>query len=120
MAEITPTKQKIDRRTIIFTWSGMNGGDTGLPVDVPGFADKSIQAEGTFNSLTLTIQGTNDDSNYETLNDPNGNALTMTAGRIEQVLENIWKIRPSVSAGSGASIDVSMIMSTRGEDRSQI
>lgn len=120
MAEISYTKTYLDRQTVRITWPDLNGGDTGVPYIVSGYPDKSIQANGTFNSLTLSIKGTNDDSNYDTLNDPSQNALTFTSAKTEQVLENTYKIMPSVSAGSGAAIDIIMTASTRGVDRALI
>ena len=78
--------------------------------DTLDFADISVQVAGTFGAGgTLLIEGSNqgpaatDISAYATLNDPQGNALSITAAKIEQVLEMPRWIRPRVSAGDGTT-----------------
>jgi len=59
---------------------------------------------------TITIEGSNDGgTTFNTLNDPQGNPLTFTADKSEQLLENPEQIRPRASGG-GASMDVSVRM----------
>lgn len=84
----------------------------GAPQSAHRFADKSIQVTGTFGAGgTLLIQGSNDGgATWATLADPNGNALSITAAKIETILENVQLIRPFVSAGDGTTdLDVTMV-----------
>lgn len=61
--------------------------------------DKSVQFEGTVTSAA--ILGSNDGTNFEILNDPQGNALTaVNAAKIEQLLENTWLIKPTITTGT--------------------
>jgi hypothetical protein len=49
---------------------------------------------------------------YCQLNDPQGNPLSFSLEKIEQVLENATNIRPRVSAGDETtSLDVYLLMS---------
>lgn len=90
-------------KTVIYTWVLANG-DTGNPIEMPSFADRSIQVVGTFGAGgNLRIQGSNDGTNYATLTDPQGNDLNITAAKIEQVTEVVRWIRPNVTAGDGTT-----------------
>lgn len=96
---------------ILYTWSGLLNGDTGQPVEVPGHADKTVQIEGTFGAGgTCVIQGSNDGTNYQSLTDPQGNAISKTAASIEMVAEHTRYIRPNITAGDGTtSLTVSLM-----------
>jgi len=90
--------------------------DTGDPLEMAGSTVRSIQVTGTFGSGgTLVIRGSNDGTNYVTLNDAEGNALSLTAAGIESVQEITRFIRPEVTAGDGTTdLDVTMILVRRG------
>ncbi len=94
------------------TWEGLLNGDDGSPVQWSDFADRSIQVIGTFGAGgNLRIEGSNDGTNYATLNDPQGNALDFTSAKIEQALECTRYMRPRVTAGDGTTdIDVILFM----------
>ena len=91
-------------RAQLITWSGLLNGDDGGPVDWVDFADRCVQVTGTFGTGgSLTIQGSNDGVVWSTLADPQGNALTVTSAKIEQVLELPRYVRPIVTAGDGST-----------------
>jgi hypothetical protein len=69
----------------------------------PWGADKSVQVAGTFGGATIVIQGSNDGTNYHTLTDPQGNAVSFTVAGIEAITENTRYIRPSLSGGDGTT-----------------
>ena len=98
----------------LFKWLAMAAGDTGQPISCGAYPDKTVHVLGTFGG-TVTIQGTLDPAagTYATLNDPQGNALTYTAEKIENVLEHVYLIRPSVGAGAGP-VDVWLLCATGG------
>lgn len=111
MAERSYTLPAKGDRWKIVKWTGLTGGDTGQAYELSKFTNASIHVKGTFNSQTLTIQGENDPdgtATWATLNDAQGNALSFTVEKIERLLENVHKIRPSVSAGTGVSLEVYM------------
>lgn len=91
----------------LFTWEAMGDADNGSAALTAGFPDKTVSVTGTFDSATVILQGSNDNSNWFTLNDVYGNALSFTAAAMAVVSENPKYIRPNTSGGSGsADIDV--------------
>lgn len=116
MATITATVSRVTdagvSKVYSAQWLAMGNADTGSSVAMAGARDRSIQVQGTFGSATVTIQGSNDGSNWQTLTDPQGNALTWTsANRLEQILELTRYIRPTTSGGTGTIIDVTLLLS---------
>lgn len=98
----------------IVTWT-LSDGQDGTPFVSPVFADKAAHIYGTFGSGgTIKIQGSNDTlgSDYEVLNDPNGNPMTFTSAGIRQVLENTYFVRPIVTGGSGVTVTVKIQFAT--------
>ena len=73
------------------------------------YPDKTVHVTGTFGTATVTIQGSNDGTNFTNLVDPQGNALSFTATGIEQILENPEYIRVNRTSGDGTT-DVSVRM----------
>lgn len=95
-------------------WEGLATGDVGDAASLPFASDKSIHVVGTFaGGTTVTLQGSNDaeptPSVWSTLNDAQGNPLTFTSARIEQLVENPKFIRPSVAGGAADDVDVNLI-----------
>lgn len=86
----------------VVTWASLAKGDTGTPYKNPGWADRSVQIDGTFDSATCTFEGSNDGSTWFTLADPQGNAISKTAAALEALLELTLYVRPAV-AGSGGT-----------------
>ena len=99
----------------IVIWTPLANGDQGTAFENPGQADRSIQISGTFGvGGSITIQGSNDGSNWVALTDPQGNAITKTAAAIEQVSEVTRYIRPSVTAGDGTTALTVTMLARRG------
>ncbi len=109
MATITYTKTVISPGPVLITWAAIGDGDTGAPVELLEFVDRAVQVEGSFAGGTCEIQGSIDGVNWRTLTDPQGNTLTITAGRIEQITELVRYLRPAVT-GAGAAIEVHLLM----------
>ncbi len=88
-------------------WTPLTTTNTdGLPFDTLDFADISVQVLGTFGAGgTVAIEGCNQatPATWATLNDPQGNALTVTGAKIEQILEMPRWIRPNVTGGDGTT-----------------
>ena len=116
MSTVAYTVENLIGGVKIVTWSPLTSSNVdGTPFVCPMFSDKSVQVYGTFGGATVTVQGSNDSSSptYATLADPQGNALTVTLAKIEQVLENTYSVRPLLSGGDGTtSITVKMMAST--------
>jgi hypothetical protein len=52
---------------------------------------------------TVVIEGSIDGTNYVTLTDPQGNAISKTAAAIEEISEIVKFIRPRVTTGDGTT-----------------
>lgn len=90
----------------VLSWSGLLNTDDGNPVELPNYADRSIQVTGTFGAGgTVAIEGSIDGTNYVVLTDPQGNDLNITSSskRIEAIAEMTRYIRPRVTAGDGTT-----------------
>ena len=92
-------------------WPGMLNGDDGEPVKLAGASDRSVQVEGVFSGASVTVQGSLDSANFETLTDPQGNGLVFTAAKIEAITEATVLARPVVAGGDGSTaVDVAMLL----------
>jgi len=111
MAERAYTEKELGGGVKLVTWTGLTKttDDTGAWYRNigPRFGDKSVHVFGTFGTGgTVAIQGSNEAENITSnpiLNDAQGNALSVSTGKIEQILENPAHIRPAVSAGDGTT-----------------
>jgi hypothetical protein len=94
----------------------LSAGDTGAPYVCPHYADKTVQASGTFGG-TVTLQGSNEiaavPTAWSTLHDPSQNDLAYTAAGMDAILENPYQIRPSLSAGGPVTVRVVMTTAAR-------
>ena len=94
----------------INTWATMANGDTGKPVQLPGYGDKSIQVTGTFGSGgSCTLEGSNDGTNYFALTNPTGTTIAVTAAGLVAVTEACLWVRPHVTAGDGTTALVAVV-----------
>lgn len=92
------------RNGAVFQWTGLLNGDSGNPLEHADFGDRCVQITGTFGAGgTIVIEGSNDGTNYVTLTDPQGNAISKTAAAIEAISENTRYVRPRVTAGDGST-----------------
>jgi hypothetical protein len=86
------------------TSTPLANGDTGTPVLLPAYADKSIQVTGTFGaSGSATLEGSNDGVNYFALTTPSGSTVAITAAGGAAITESTEWVRPHVTAGDGTT-----------------
>lgn len=103
-ATITNLKTLDKAFTAVWTFTSNETGDTAeLPI-----GDRSVQMVGTWNSATVSLQGSNDGTNWASLTDPLGNALALTADGLKQVSEITRYIRAKVTSGSVTSVTVTV------------
>lgn len=106
-------------------WASLVNLDNGDAFLAPDFPDKSVVVRGTFSGATVTLVGANVEGTppaaaWQTLNDPQGNALTFTSARIEQLLENPYQIRPQVTGGDGTTALLVEILAGTGRQRARL
>ena len=99
------------------TWTGLLNGDVGSPAELAAYSDQSVQLVGTLGTGgKCVIQGSNDGTNWATLNDPQGNILELTALKIEAIAELVRYVRPNITAGDGTT-NLSVIMLAKRANR---
>lgn len=101
--------QRLGNNVAIYTWTGLATGDTGGPLNGPGFTDASYQIGGTFGGATVVIEGSNDGITYFTLVDPFNVALSFTSAAFAQILPIALWIRPRVSGGAAVAINITAV-----------
>lgn len=95
-------------------WETVTCGDTGSAYEVPDWATSlTVQVLGTWgddaspiDASTLTMQGSNDGTNWATLHADDGNDIALTAAGMEIIAELPRYIRPSHDKASGGDVDV--------------
>lgn len=89
----------------LYSWTPLTTTNSdGAPCYYTGSGDRTVQVTGTFGSGgTVVIEGTLDGTNFATLKDAGGTALSITAAGVRSVLENVLAIRPRVTAGDGTT-----------------
>jgi len=90
--------------TVQIIWSGLLQGDNGDGIQYSHYLNKTFQVFGTFGGATISIQGSNDGTNWAPLNDATGTALTLTASKLIRRTDDIplW-VRPVVNGGDGTT-----------------
>lgn len=96
---------------LIYVWTGLLNGDYGEAISVPALADRSVQMLGALGTGgAISMYGSNKvnpdlttDTDWGVLNDPQANALVLTALKFESIQEpSVW-LRPKVTAGNGST-----------------
>jgi len=116
MAIRQPTFTKIegDDSAILVQWTGLLQGDTGAPVQLVKYADRSVQVTGTFGAGgSVLIEGSNTSVDFATLNRLQGTPLSISSAGISQILENTVQLRPNVSGGDATTnLSVAVLIRT--------
>lgn len=88
-------------------WEGITEADEGNSVSIPRPADLAVQTIGDFTSSgAVTLQGSNDGTNWGTLKDVAGNDIVMDAAtKVFQLRAHPRYIRPKATAGSSVDMD---------------
>lgn len=96
--------QGVDAIDLVY-WTPMANGDLGSPYQYNDVAfEKMIQVDGTFGSGgTLVFEGSIDGTNWTTLKDNTGTALSVTTLFIRNVFDAPLYFRPRVSGGDGTT-----------------
>lgn len=111
MATINPTITRYSDSVAVLTWTPVTNADTcaQVPTDMIDFADRTVQAFGTFGGASINIQGSSDDVNYANCSDPQGVAIALaSAAAIKTITEVPLFMRPAISGGAGSSLTVVM------------
>lgn len=94
----------------VASWATLTEADTGSDVSLVNYPGKTLQVVGTFGgAAAITIEGSNDGTNYATLHDAGGNLLVITDNKIYSISESPFYTRPRATAGTGASLSVTIV-----------
>ena len=113
MATIIPTTVEEQVRAAAYRWTDYSTADTSTPIKVQnmqGLAG-SVQVTGTFGSATITLQASNDGTNYVTLKDSaGGTAISFTAAGMAEFSTAALFIKPTSSGGTADNVTVTVIL----------
>ena len=90
---------------VLITWA-LADADTGTAFPIPYAAEITVQVSGTFGSATAVLQGSNDGTNWATLNAWIGTNTSFTAAGIRKAVENPGYIRAVTTGGTASTISV--------------
>lgn len=108
MAVRSAVRRDLENNTTTITWEGITEADSGTPVIIPELEDKTVQTIGDFDAAgAITLQGSNDGTNWFSLTDEGTTAIVMTAATAgHRIYENPLYIRPLATAGTAVDMDV--------------
>lgn len=105
-----PVEQNVSYNdTLNAKWT-VNAGDDGAPITSVG-PKTSVQVVGALSGSTVAIQGSNDGTNWITLNDEAtpASACSFTSAGFKGVLQFAKYIKPVVTGGTATGLVVSLI-----------
>ncbi len=110
MASVAAAVERVkEGEAMLYTWAITSTNTEGLSIDAHEYGDRSVQFAGSFDGASVSLQGSNDGTNWATLTDPQGNALTKSASALETVMEVPRYTKVTSSGGGGSqSITVSL------------
>jgi len=100
------------------TWETLAASGTpGAPFEAPNYPDKTVTVNGTFDGVTVTLEGSNalpTASQWHTLHDQSDNNLDFAAAGASVIVENPIYIRPNfTTATAGHTTDLDVIIVCR-------
>lgn len=116
MATIDVTVETKDVGYVEAIWPAMANGDDGEATSkLTRYADKTVQAVGTFGAGgNAQLQGSNDGSNWVALKDFEGSLINITAvNQLYLVAESPKFVRPVITAGDGTTSITFIIVAAR-------
>ena len=99
-------------RSHLLKWTEVTDGDTCNPFKIDGqdAALGSIQVTGAFGGATVTLQASIDGTNYVTVNDVSGDAVSFTAAGLAEFSVTALHIKPVITGGSESDVDISVLL----------
>ena len=103
-----------DGSSRLLAWTGGATADgAATAVELPEWADNCVQIIGTIGGATIVIEGSNDGTNFDTLNNAQGSPLSFTGitpTPVKQIVERPRYIRPKITGGAASGIGVYLLM----------
>lgn len=110
MAVITPVRSSPAHNVEQILWETLTNSDTATPIRPAGLATMagSVQFTGTIGT-SVTLECSNDGTNYVTMKDTQGNDISATAAGIYEFATAALYIRPGQPTGT-SDVDVTIIL----------
>lgn len=110
MAAPTTTDINGDRSVMLFTWTLTTADHTGDPVAWADWADRSVQITSVaWGGAVAVLEGANV-ATYLSITDPQGNAISTNADKLEACTEVTRFVRPRLSTtGTAATVTVTLL-----------
>jgi len=90
-------------------WEQINQDDTGAAVVIGApIRHGTISFQGTWDSMTQTLEGTLDGSLWVPLRDTGGAVIAATADTSHEFRTNVLQVRIAVSGGTTSDVDVNI------------
>ena len=112
MATISVTESQPSQNIVKLAWMNIATGDT-----ITSFSPSwkypvagCVQFTGTFGGAQVTLEGSNDGTNYVTLKDLTGSNIQATSAGLVEFTTSALHIRPKVTGGTGDSVNVTVVM----------
>lgn len=115
MATVT-TEKVLHGEAMQYSWTVRQSDTTGDAITAAEYGDRTVQI-GTsgvtgFGTATVTLQGSNDNTNWFTLTDPQGTGIAKTSASIETVME-VTRYTRAIMTGATGSESVPVILFCR-------
>jgi hypothetical protein len=94
-------------------WSGITENDTCAAYEVIGFADKSIDINGSFGGGSFAIHGANRHENpvFSVISDADGNDITgVGVNRIRVLQQHTYWVKPVRTGGTSMDVDITLLI----------
>ncbi len=114
MTVVDVTVKIREDKTVKIFWEGMTNGDTGAPVNLPRYPDKTVQVVGTFGTGgDVDLDGSPDNTTWGALSDLQGDVISIGDNIPVLIAENTEWIRPEVAGDATTDLDVTIIAVVR-------
>jgi gamma-glutamyltranspeptidase len=115
MATITPVRSSPAWNVEKVFWETLTTADTATEIQPAALSGLfgCVQVTGTFGSGTCVLQQSNDGTNWTTVKDTDGNAISFTAAGMANFGTAALFLRPSTSGGTSDDLDVTLILRTQ-------
>ena len=99
--------ENADGYTATASWLNVTEADSGSAINMSNDPDRTVQVVGDFTTGgEITMQGSNDGTEWASLHDPQGNAIVLSDASVKLIAENTVYIRPTATAGTAVAMDV--------------
>lgn len=112
MATVAPDFNLSTATIRVAKWAALATGDTITSISPARDLTLAgtVQISGTFGGATVVLQASNDGTNWVTLDDAHGAAITTTALAMFEISTSALYLRPGISGGTADAVDVTLAM----------